>query len=100
MYMNAQEAIVNLKYVTERWANDEDMYSETMEIEIDQEFINTLYEAKEALDKQVGKKPNMITENEIGYYECPNCNKKIGTNIMVYKSNYCQYCGQKLDWTE
>ena len=98
--MNAQEAIVNLKYVTERWANDEDMYSETMEIEIDQEFINTLYEAKEALDKQVGKKPNMITENEIGYYECPNCNKKIGTNIMVYKSNYCQYCGQKLDWTE
>ena len=98
MYMNAQEAIVNLKYVTERWANDEDMYSETMEIEIDQEFINTLYTAKEALDKQVGKKPNMITENEIGYYECPNCKKKIGTNIIVYQSNYCQYCGQKLDW--
>ena len=54
----------------------------------------------EALDKQVAKKTIKTVEHEIGYYSCPTCNKKIGTNIMSYLSNYCPYCGQKLDWND
>ena len=27
------------------------------------------------------------------YYNCPNCNKEIEIH-----TNYCPYCGQKLDW--
>lgn len=102
MYMEAQEAIVNLKYVTNRWADSEDMYSDTMEIEIDQEFINTLYTAKAALKKQIPKKPKLATRADgiIKFYPCPCCSTS-EKYISVYpKQKYCVECGQKLDWKE
>lgn len=51
-----------------------------------------------ALEKQIPKKPIKTIEHNIGYYECPYCENKIGTDIMTYQSNHCSYCGQRLDW--
>lgn len=49
-----------------------------------------------ALEKQVPKRPI-----EDGYYNepsvCPNC----GCNVINGNQfQYCNYCGQKLDWSE
>lgn len=52
------------------------------------------------LEKQIPKKPIKTIEHNIGYYECPYCENKIGTDIMTYQSNHCSYCGQKLDWSK
>lgn len=47
--------------------------------------------AKEALEKQIPKKP-------VGGVKaagiCPNCNR----NYVEYKDKYCRRCGQALDW--
>ena len=53
-----------------------------------------------ALEKQTPMKPIKTIEHNIGYYECPYCENKIGTDIMTYQSNHCGYCGQKLDWSK
>lgn len=104
--MNEQEAIVNLKYVTERWANDEDMYSDTMEIEIDQEFINALYTAKESLEKQIPKKPIYSEFDDNGNDEiipykaiCPVCKNEFEFGTWNEEENHHCVCGQKLDWS-
>lgn len=47
--MSNKEAYENLKILVNRWQNDEDMYSDTMEIEIDEEFMQSIYTAKSAL---------------------------------------------------
>ncbi len=39
-----------------------------------------------ALDKQIPKKP-------VDWHICPHCNTE-----LVNKNNYCERCGQKLDW--
>lgn len=44
--------------------------------------------AKEALEKQIPKKP-VKTRREI---VCPTCRTLVGSNP------YCKYCGQALDW--
>lgn len=65
--------------------------------------------AIEALEKQMPKKPAIKTEtfaitvdgNELVRYtaHCPNC----GIRILFPRQkegNYCDYCGQKFDWSE
>lgn len=52
----------------------------------------------EALEKQVPKKPlNKTSEFSGDYGYCPCCNK-ILCDFDNY--NYCDKCGQKLDWSE
>jgi hypothetical protein len=61
-----------------------------------------------ALEKQIPKKPipnnvksilirmgNYDWHKEITEYECPNCNENTS---KIY--NYCDKCGQALDWSE
>ena len=51
--------------------------------------------AKEAIEKQIPKKPYL--DNDNGIYEkeyCPACNRSLFPN-----DPYCR-CGQKLDWGE
>lgn len=51
--------------------------------------------AKEAIEKQIPKKPYL--DNDNGIYEkeyCPACNRSLFPN-----DPYCR-CGQKLDWSE
>lgn len=53
--------------------------------------------AREALEKQIPKKPISITISGISRYKSGVC--KCGTAIaMVYK--YCPNCGQAIDWSE
>ena len=62
-----------------------------------------------ALDKQMPKKPSFVDTRFRNHgrhvsdgcslarcYKCPNCNSHI---FHVFDSEqYCQYCGQALDW--
>lgn len=55
--------------------------------------------AIEAVEKQIHKKP-LSFGNEA--YLCPCCKRNnfyCGTKDL-HKMNYCDYCGQKLDWSE
>lgn len=49
--------------------------------------------AIEALEKQFPKKPRISR----AYYGCPDC---ATIRSLRQKHNYCQDCGQKLDWRE
>ena len=48
---------------------------------------------KEAVERQVPKKPNPDTKF-YGFGFCPTCN----ACFMDKSTNYCGNCGQKLDW--
>ena len=48
---------------------------------------------KEAVERQVAKKPNPGTKF-YGFGFCPTCN----ACFMDNSTNYCGNCGQKLDW--
>lgn len=59
----------------------------------------------EALEKQIPKKPKLYengygSDDKIIYdaYDCPNCDMSYDFNYDKY--DYCQNCGQKLDWSE
>ena len=65
-----------------------------------EEYTEMLLMCKEALEKQIPKKPI-----EDGYYDepcvCPNC----GSNVINeadndYRFNCCYRCGQALDWSD
>lgn len=56
--------------------------------------------AIEALEKQIPKK--VIEDKNI--YLCPICGANVetdcGDDMLDYRLNYCDNCGQKLDWSE
>lgn len=47
-----EQAINDLKALVDRWEDDDEMYTTTMEIEIDQDFINAIKLAIEALERE------------------------------------------------
>lgn len=59
--------------------------------------IGTLEEVREAVEKQRAKKATNIRGDKLKFCTCPSCEKRI-TNVEG--GNYCQNCGQKLDWSE
>lgn len=67
-----------------------------------QEYTEMLIVCKEALEKQIPKKP--ISEE--CYYICPCCRGDLGVSdddIFIYELSmpkYCSNCGCVLDWTE
>lgn len=59
--------------------------------------------AIEALEKQIPKKPYIQQDDRNNdCMECPSCDSFIGYEYDCrdghYQINYCNYCGQKLDW--
>lgn len=69
-----------------------------------QEQMDIFKAAKEALEKQIPKKPR---ERKAGFksfdYVCPECGGRIiskidGEWIAGKHSRYCERCGQALDW--
>ena len=56
--------------------------------------------AIEALKKQIQKK--VVMERNI--YLCPNCGANAetdcGDDMLDYRLNFCDNCGQKLDWSD
>lgn len=67
-----------------------------------QEYTEMLIVCKEALEKQIPKKPI----NEECYYICPCCRGNLGVSdddIFIYELSmpkYCSNCGCVLDWAE
>lgn len=56
--------------------------------------IGTLEECRTAREKQIPKKPNFTEDKEFAL--CPCCNG----NGLADKQEYCDNCGQKLDWSD
>ena len=80
---------------------DKDM-SETPEA-----YVEAIRIAKEVFDKQEPMKPVNTGETYDNYgetfyeYTCPLCETYIEVSgIMGYQPNYCDNCGQKLDWED
>ena len=91
--MKIQEAINCIDDVL----NSNYHYDESLGYQLTSDDFEWLEKAKEALEKQVPKRPI-----EDGYYDepavCPNC----GCNVVKFVDNYCSiqfchFCGQKLD---
>lgn len=66
-----------------------------------QEYAEMLIVCKEALEKQIPKKPVVVDEEYIFEkdewerdYECPFCGSPYADD------SFCSCCGQKLDWSE
>lgn len=60
------------------------------------EEIGTPEECREAVEKQTDEKPTAVLGTFGGTeYECKNC----GSDVC-YGDEYCQWCGQKLDWSD
>lgn len=49
--------------------------------------------AVDALEKQIAKKPI----RKYGNYNCPICDKST-MSVSARKKDWCDFCGQKLDW--
>ena len=62
-----------------------------------QEQMDIFKAAKEALEKQIPKKPKMIFD-EYSYFECGNCGEAIYCSDDLKTHKYCLNCGQALDW--
>lgn len=58
-------------------------------------FFKELNTAKEALEKQIPKKPKLFKGNEGNYDICPCCD-----GLLVYYLEHCHMCGQAIDWEE
>lgn len=56
--------------------------------------IGTLDEVREAVEKRKRKKPRATTNR---CYVCPHCG--LVTSIKI-KHNYCDACGQHIDWSD
>lgn len=98
-----QEALNYLKANCEQWVVNED-YRKNKKIldttfeesdkssELLQELVDKVPYYEELEAKATPKKPIMRDDNE--YLECPNC------DYPLSKTNYCEHCGQALDWSE
>lgn len=73
--------------------------------------IGTVEECREAVEKQIAKKPEFVDTRFMHNgkhisdgcqlqkcYKCPNCNQHI---FHVWDDElYCKYCGQHIDWRD
>ncbi|HCL03789.1 MAG TPA: hypothetical protein DHW61_15520 [Lachnoclostridium phytofermentans] len=62
------------------------------------ETINTI--SIHAMRKQIPVKPKVMqrkSENEKLWWYCGSCG---ASRITGSRSNYCSYCGQRVDWSE
>lgn len=59
--------------------------------------LGTLEEVREAVERQKAKKVTDIRGDKLKFCTCPFCGKRISN---VEGGNYCQNCGQRLDWSE
>lgn len=93
--MTIQEAIEQMDSLIE---NSEDFHSEKGDIwEQDIEALNM---AKNALEKQIPKKP---IDDRYPWCICPTCGgsvylEKVQEHIQNNETTHCEHCGQALDW--
>ena len=60
------------------------------------EKLGTLEEVRKAVKKQIPKKVTSASNGDkLRFGTCPSCNKRISN---VEGGNYCQNCGNAIDW--
>lgn len=72
-----------------------------------EEYTEMLLMCKEALEKQIPKKPyktkEPISQKQNDYY-CSVCKRYLGDDMKLkhacLQPEYCQHCGQALDWSD
>ena len=66
-------------------------YDEYDQVKITRECFEML------IEKQIPKKPMLMKFDHYDSYFC-KCGLGFGNSIMMIRPNYCERCGQKLDW--
>lgn len=70
-----------------------------VEWEYPMDYAVAFEKAKEALEKQIPKKPYDV-DTECKTFDCPACLSKLYADEDVRDCTYCCVCGQALDWGE
>lgn len=69
--------------------------SDNIEILADNYLLSLL---GNAVEKQIKMKPGKVIAVFGSAYECANCGNTLEINSLT--GNYCNWCGQKLDWSD
>lgn len=85
--MNIQEIIESINYCL-KCNNDS--------IPTTQEDLKAI---KEALEKQIPKKPIHYNDS-VPHDRCPNCHNAVKVFCDAHNYHYCLYCGQAIDWSD
>ena len=64
---------------------------------MDRFTVDENWEVTKALEKQIPKKPMLLKFDHYDSYFC-KCGLGFGNSIMMIRPQYCNNCGQKLDW--
>lgn len=86
-----KEAIINLKVILSEIIECEESICYVTDIDAE-----PLRLAIKALEKQTPKKPVYGAAN----IKCPNCGATLLYYFHSFKIDYCDECGQRLDWSE
>lgn len=89
--MTNQEAINDLKIILSEITECEESICYITDIDAE-----PLRLAIKALEKQMPKKPVYGAAN----IKCPNCGATLLYYFHSFKIDYCDECGQRLDWSE
>ena len=89
--MTNQEAINDLKVILSEITECEESICYVTDIDAE-----PLRLAIKALEKQIPKKPVYGAAN----IKCPNCGATLLYYFYSFKIDYCDECGQSLDWSE
>ena len=89
--MTNKEAINDLKVILSEITECEESICYVTDIDAE-----PLRLAIKALEKQIPKKPVYGAAN----IKCPNCGATLLYYFHSFKIDYCDECGQRLDWSE
>lgn len=89
--MTNQEAINDLKVILSEITECEESICYITDIDAE-----PLRLAIKALEKRIPKKPVYGAAN----IKCPNCGATLLYYFYSFKIDYCDECGQRLDWSE
>lgn len=87
-----KEAIINLKVILSEIIECEESICYVTDIDAE-----PLRLAIKALEKQTPKKPVVNDDLQIA---CPNCSATLIYYLHTSEIDYCDKCGQRLDWSE
>ena len=89
--MTNQEAINDLKVILSEITECEESICYITDVDAE-----PLRLAIKALERQIPKKPVYGAAN----IKCPNCGATLLYYFYSFKIDYCDECGQRLDWSE
>ena len=89
--MTNQEAINDLKVILSEITECEESICYITDVDAE-----PLKLAIKALERQIPKKPIYGAAN----IKCPNCEATLLYYFHSFKVDYCDECGQRLDWSE